>query len=79
VFTLTQGFDDQGEVEESKEEHVEFLEAREDSAEAFEATEEPLDFVALFVECTVVVPGLDPIGLGGTTGTMRKSSTSCLV
>jgi hypothetical protein len=34
VFTLTKSFDDECEVEEAKEEHVELLEAGEDSAEA---------------------------------------------
>jgi len=47
-----------------QEEHVELLQAREDSAEALEATEQPLDLVALLVEGSVVVPGLDTIGLG---------------
>jgi len=40
VFTLSECFDDEGKVEESKEEHVEFLESREDSAESFESSEE---------------------------------------
>jgi hypothetical protein len=31
VFTLAKGFDDEGEVEESEEEDIEFLEAREGS------------------------------------------------
>ena len=79
MFTLTKRFDDQGEVEEAKEEHVELLEAREDSAEALEATEQPLDLVALLVEGSVVVQGSIRLDLGGTTGTMPRSSTSCLV
>jgi hypothetical protein len=37
VFTLTKRFDDEGAVEEAKEEHVELLESGEDSAEALEA------------------------------------------
>jgi hypothetical protein len=37
VFTLTELFDDECEVEESEEQNVEFLEAVEDSTEAFEA------------------------------------------
>jgi hypothetical protein len=47
VFTLTKRFDDEGAVEEAKEEHVELLGSGEDSAEALEAAEEPLDLVAL--------------------------------
>jgi hypothetical protein len=50
--------------EESKENHVELLEAREDSAESFETTEQALDLVALFVVCTLLMPGVDTIGLG---------------
>src|SRR5258708_37440924 len=61
---VREGVEDQGEVEEAKEEHVERLEAGEDSAEALEATEQPLDLVAVLVEGSVVVPGLDTIGLG---------------
>lgn len=34
MLTLTQRFDDESEVEEAKEDHVELLEAAEDSAEA---------------------------------------------
>ena len=63
MLTLSKGFDDEGEVEEAEEEDIEFLEAGEDSAEAFEPPEEPLDFVALFVESAVVFPGLDAVGL----------------
>ena len=61
MFTLAQGFDDEGEGEEAEEEDIEFLEAREDSAEAFEPSEQPLDFVALFVESAIVFPWLDAV------------------
>jgi len=40
VFTLAKRFDNDGEVEEAKEEDIEFLEAGEDSAEAFESPED---------------------------------------
>jgi len=36
VFTLAQGFDDEGEGEEAEEDHIELLKTRENSAEAFE-------------------------------------------
>jgi hypothetical protein len=36
VFTLSDCFNDECKVEESKEQHIELLEAGEDSAEAFE-------------------------------------------
>jgi hypothetical protein len=79
MFTLAECFDDESEVEESEEERVEFLEAGEDSAETFKATEQSLDLVALLVKGTVVVPGAMRLDLGGTTGTMPRSSTSCRV
>jgi hypothetical protein len=59
VFTLAKRFDDEGKIEKSEEEEIEFLEAGEDSAEAFESREEPLDFVALLVESAVIFPGAD--------------------
>ena len=64
MFTLTERFDDEGEVEESEEQNVEFLEAGEDSTEAFEAAEESLNLVALLVERAVILPWLDAVGLG---------------
>jgi hypothetical protein len=79
VFTLAKRFDAEGEVEEAEEEDIEFLEAREDSAEAFESPEEPLDFIALFVESAVVSHGSMRLDFGGTTEIMPKLSTSCLV
>lgn len=54
VFTLTELFDDECEVEESEEQNVEFLEAGEDSTEAFEAAEQSLDLVALLVESSAL-------------------------
>ena len=79
MFTLTQRFDDEGEVEESKEEDIEFLEAGEDSAESFESPEEPLDLVAFFVKGAVVLPWFDAIGLWRNDRVMPRLSTSCLV
>lgn len=64
MFTLSERFDDKGEVEEADEEHVELFEAGEDSSEAFESSEQPFDFVALLVVGSVVVPGFDAVGLG---------------
>jgi hypothetical protein len=66
--SLTKSFDDESEVEEGKDEHIELLKSGEDSPEALEASEEPLDLVALLVEGTVLVPGLDTIALGTGVG-----------
>jgi hypothetical protein len=68
VLTLTEGLDDQGEVEESEENDIEFIEAGEDSAEAFESAEESLDHVALAVQGLVVLPRLQAVVAGGVTG-----------
>jgi hypothetical protein len=64
VFTLSESFDDESEVEEADEQYVEFLEAGEDSTEALEPAEQSFDLVTFLVEGAVVFPGFDAIGLG---------------
>lgn len=59
MLTLTKRFDDQGEVDEGHEHHVELVEPGEDPAEAFEAAEEPLDLVPPRVHEAIVLPGFD--------------------
>jgi hypothetical protein len=76
---LSEYFHDECEVEESEEEHVEFFEAGEDSAEASESSEEPLDLVAFPLKSAVEGPRMMRLHLGGTTGTMPRSKTSCRV
>jgi hypothetical protein len=61
VFTLSECFDDEGEVEEAEEEDIELFEAGEDSAEAFESSKQPFDLVAFFVERAVICPGRQPM------------------
>ena len=56
-------FDDQSEMNKRHEHHVELLESREDTAKALESAKQPLDFVAPLVHLTIVLPGLDPVGL----------------
>jgi hypothetical protein len=55
---------DEGEVDERREDDIELLEAGEDAAEPFQATEQPLDLVATAVQDPVVAPGLDPPASG---------------
>ena len=50
MLALSEGFDDECECEEAKEEGVEFFEAGEDAAVALHAPEEALDLVALLVQ-----------------------------
>ena len=61
MLTLSEGLDDQSEVEESQKDDVEFIEAREDAAEAFESAEKPLDLIALAVHGFIILPGLQAI------------------
>ena len=58
MLTLTEGLDDQGEVEESEEDDIEFIESREDAAE------EPLHLVALAVQSLIILPGLEAVVAG---------------
>ena len=64
MLTLSKGFDDKGEADESKEDDIEFIEAGEGSTEALEPAEEPLDFIALAVDGFVVLPWLQAVALG---------------
>jgi len=64
VLTLSQRFNDQGEVDEGDEHHVELLESREDASESLQASEQPLYLVAPLVHLTIVLPSADPIALG---------------
>ncbi len=59
VLALTHPIDDECEQDESEEDGVEFLEAREDSAEALQTTKQPFDFVAPLVHLPVVLPWVD--------------------
>ena len=55
-------------MQEGHEDDIEFFEAGEDSTEAFESAEEPLDFIACFIESAVVFSRLDAVGLGMDAG-----------
>jgi len=54
----------EGKVEKGDEDDVEFLKSREDAAKSLQSAEEPLDLIAFLVEGAVVLPWLDPVGLG---------------
>ncbi len=60
MLTLSQRIDDEGEDDESKEEHVEFLEAREDAAASLQSTPHPRACGAPFVQLTVIRPRSHP-------------------
>src|ERR1035437_590192 len=64
VHTNPESFDDECEGEEGEEDDIEFLEAGEDAAEAFQSPEEAIDLIALLVKGTIVLPGMQPVGLG---------------
>jgi len=67
VLTLNRNsecFHDQREVDEAQEDHIEFLEAREDAAEALQSAKQPLHLVAFAVHRLVELPRLQTIGTG---------------
>ncbi len=76
LLTHPKPINDQNEAEEAKEHDIQLLEARENPSVALQATEQPLHFVAPLVHFLVVLPRIDPIGLGGTTGTKPRSSAN---
>lgn len=59
MFTLSQTFDDQSEVDKGNEHYIEFVKTREDAPKALQAAEQSLDFVSTFVHFAVVLPGLN--------------------
>ena len=64
MLALSEGLDEQGEVEESEKGDVEFIVAGEDAAEAFEPAEESLDLVALAAHGYVIRLGLQMMASG---------------
>ena len=52
---------DQRKVDKEGEHHIKLVEAREDPTESLETAEQPLDFIAFFVQATVIVPGLSSV------------------
>jgi len=59
VSTLSEGFHDEGEREESEEDDIEFLEAGENASEPFQPAKVALDLIAFPVKCAVVFARLD--------------------
>ena len=68
MLTLSQGLDNQREVEEREENDVEFVEAREDAAKALEPLEETFDLIAFAVQSFVILPGIQAIAFGPNHG-----------
>src|ERR1035437_3626625 len=64
VHTNPESFDDECEAEEREEDGIECLETGEDAAEAFQSPEESFDLVALLIQGTIILPGMQPVGLG---------------
>ena len=56
---------DQCKMDKEGEHHIKLVEAREDPAESLEAAEQPLDFIAFFVQATVIVPRLSSVTFRG--------------
>ena len=64
LFTLSERIDDERELDEGDEHHVEFVKSGEDATEAFKATKQPFDFISALVHFTVVFPWLKTVALG---------------
>ncbi len=64
VLYVEKDLDDEREVEEGEEDDIQLLEPGEYAPEALEAAEEPLNFIALFVQLAVVLPGIEAVGFG---------------
>ena len=64
MLTLSERFDDKSEAEKGEEQAIQFLEPGEDAAVALEAAEKALNFIAFLVECPVIAPRINAIGLG---------------
>jgi len=79
VLTLFEGFDDQNEIDNGEEDHIEFFESGEDAAEALQPAEEAFHFVTLLIEFAVVFPGIEPVGFWRNHWNMPRSSTNCRV
>jgi hypothetical protein len=59
---------DEGDHDDSQVHDVEFAVSGEDLPAVFDAAEDPLDFVAPLVKLSVILPGVQAVGLRGTTG-----------
>jgi hypothetical protein len=57
VFTLSESLDDECKVDKSEKDNVEFLEAGKNAPEAFQTTKEPLHFIPLLVQFTIIACG----------------------
>ena len=79
MLTLSEGFDDQDEIDKGEEYYIELFEPGEDAAEAFQPAEKPFHFVAFLVEFAVVFPWIEPVGFGRNHWNLPRSSTNCRV
>jgi hypothetical protein len=61
VLTLSEGFDDEDEIDKGEENDVEFLKSGEYATEAFQSAEEPFYFVALLVQFAIILPGIEAV------------------
>ena len=71
----TQCIEYERQQDETQEEHIKFVEAREDAPKALQPSEQPLDLVAPLVQLLVVFPWVDSGGEWGNNGS--KSQLQC--
>jgi len=72
VNTKPQRFENECKDNESREQHIQLVEAAKDPPEAFEPAKEPLDFVAPPVNDPVIFPQHQAIGIGGNHGNIAQ-------
>ncbi len=68
MLTLTQAFDDEGEVDKGDQHQIECVEATEDATKALESTEQSLDLIAPTIQHFLVLPRIEAIVLGRNHG-----------
>src|SRR5258706_5548475 len=68
MFTLPESIDDEREIDEGDEHHVQLVESREDEAEAFETAEQTFYFVSTPVHFPIVFPRFNAVAFGRNNG-----------
>lgn len=72
LFTLSEPIDDEREIDEGEEHHVQFVESGEDTTEAFKATKQAFNFISALVHFAVVFPWRKTVAFGRNNGNEAK-------
>jgi hypothetical protein len=77
VNTNSQSFDNESKDDESGKKGVEFVEATEDPTITFESAKESFNFIPATISHTIVVLGLQPIGIGRHDRRIAQLARQC--